>query len=569
MKKQSFVISAIILALGGFFAKAIGAIYKIPLTNVLGSSGMGIYYLVFPIYSLIITLCSSGISVALATEVAKCRKIKHRFNEHKLLRVALVLAFLLSLFFTIIIVVFCKSISEWQGNINAYSGYVAIAPAIIISSLIATLRGYFQGIENMVPTTVSLIVEQIIKLTVGLILAHRLCVLGVGYAVLGAILGVTISEIVALIIISINYISYKGQLSYNYRNLNFKIKKKIDYNKYLKTQNVYNKTQKLCLGYYRENKNRIRYTTKNALKIIFKTAIPSTFASIIIPISTMLDSFMIINLLASSGYSSHISTALYGLLGGVVQSLTSLPIILISGISTALIPSLSGLVAQNDTNEIKKKVALFIKLTIVLSIILFIVMFVFAEEYILFLYGDGLDNSVINEFDCLVKMMKINSVSIFYYALLQTFISILQAMGKPFVPFFTLLLGLIIRTLLVWVLVSIPNINIYGAIISNVLFLVVVTVILAIIIKKKIDIKYDLFNHLITPIIVGIIVLVGVIVLNWALKSIMNYFVSMLISAIVGLVFYMFWIYFSKVFTVKEKKIFNIKDKSLSKKSEK
>ena len=569
MKKQSFVISAIILALGGFFAKAIGAIYKIPLTNVLGSSGMGIYYLVFPIYSLIITLCSSGISVALATEVAKCRKIKHRFNEHKLLRVALVLAFLLSLFFTIIIVVFCKSISEWQGNINAYSGYVAIAPAIIISSLIATLRGYFQGIENMVPTTVSLIVEQIIKLTIGLILAHRLCVLGVGYAVLGAILGVTISEIVALIIISINYISYKGQLSYNYRNLNFKIKKKIDYNKYLKTQNVYNKTQKLCVGYYRENKNRIRYTTKNALKIIFKTAIPSTFASIIIPISTMLDSFMIINLLASSGYSSHISTALYGLLGGVVQSLTSLPIILISGISTALIPSLSGLVAQNDTNEIKKKVALFIKLTIVLSIILFVVMFVFAEDYILFLYGDGLDNSVINEFDCLVKMMKINSVSIFYYALLQTFISILQAMGKPFVPFFTLLLGLIIRTLLVWVLVSIPNINIYGAIISNVLFLVVVTVILVIIIKKKIDIKYDLFNHLITPIIVGIIVLVGVIVLNWALKSIMNYFVSMLISAIVGLVFYMFWIYFSKVFTVKEKKIFNIKDKSLSKKSEK
>jgi O-antigen/teichoic acid export membrane protein len=268
MKKQSFVISAIILALGGFFAKAIGAIYKIPLTNVLGSSGMGIYYLVFPIYSLIITLCSSGISVALATEVAKCRKIKHRFNEHKLLRVALVLTFLLSLFFTIFIVVFSKSISEWQGNINAYSGYVAIAPAIIISSLIATLRGYFQGIENMVPTTVSLIVEQIIKLTVGLILAHRLCVLGVGYAVLGAILGVTISEIVALIIISINYISYKGQLSYNYRNLNFKIKKKIDYNKYLKTQNVYNKTQKLCLGYYRENKNRIRYTTKNALKII-------------------------------------------------------------------------------------------------------------------------------------------------------------------------------------------------------------------------------------------------------------------------------------------------------------
>ena len=52
MKGRSFVLSAIILALGGFFAKAIGALYKIPLTNILGSSGMGLYYLVFPIYSL-------------------------------------------------------------------------------------------------------------------------------------------------------------------------------------------------------------------------------------------------------------------------------------------------------------------------------------------------------------------------------------------------------------------------------------------------------------------------------------------------------------------------------------
>ena len=74
MKNKSFILSAIILALGGFFAKAIGALYKIPLTNILGSSGMGLYYLVFPVYSLIITICSSGISIALATEVAKCRR---------------------------------------------------------------------------------------------------------------------------------------------------------------------------------------------------------------------------------------------------------------------------------------------------------------------------------------------------------------------------------------------------------------------------------------------------------------------------------------------------------------
>ena len=111
MKKHSFILSAIILALGGFVAKAIGALYKIPLTNILGSTGMGLYYLIFPIYSLIITFCSSGISVALTTEVAKCRKMRHRYNEQKLLRVALVFGFLISLVAATGIIIFSKILS--------------------------------------------------------------------------------------------------------------------------------------------------------------------------------------------------------------------------------------------------------------------------------------------------------------------------------------------------------------------------------------------------------------------------------------------------------------------------
>ena len=222
MKKQTFIISALILALGGFFAKAIGALYKIPLANILGSSGMGIYYLIFPIYSLLITISSSGIAVCLATEVAKCRKIRHRYNEQKLLRTALVLTFVISFLFMLIIILVAKPIAQLQGNINGYLGYIVISPAIIISSMIATLRGYFQGIENMIPTTVSLIIEQVVKLSVGLVLAHLLCVKGIEYAVIGAILGVTISEVIAFVIIAINFFTYKGQLHYNYRNLNYR-----------------------------------------------------------------------------------------------------------------------------------------------------------------------------------------------------------------------------------------------------------------------------------------------------------------------------------------------------------
>lgn len=566
MRKHSFVISAIILTLGGFFAKAIGAIYKIPLTNILGSSGMGLYYLVFPIYSLIITICSSGMSVALSTEISKCRRVRNSYNEHKLLRVALVITFIISLFFAIIVVVFSRSIANLQGNINAYVGYISISPAIIISSIIATLRGYFQGIENMVPTTVSLIIEQIVKLSIGLILAHKLCVYGVGYAVLGAIIGVTFSEVVAFVIIVINYLSYKGQLHYNYKNLFFKSKRKKSNKCFIKSKQSlkFNKNyngKKL----YKSRKESVRYTTKVAIKKLFKSSIFNTMSSIVIPIATMLDSFMIINIMINSGYSSSISTSLYGLLGGVVQSLTSLPIIVISGIATSLVPSLSGLVAQNEGNEIRNKTLFFIKTTWVLSIVMFVIMFVYAEDYIHFLYGDGLSNSVIDEYYYLVKMMKINSISIIYYAFMQTFISIYQSIGKSFIPFIVLSIGLIFRTLFVYILTSKININIFGGIIANILFLIISVILMAIWLKKYMNFEVDFFRNLLSPMIIGIFVFLFMTFSNWSLKSEINYFASMLITALIGLVIYLLAIYFGKTFTNKEKKYLNFKKKSFIK----
>lgn len=566
MKKQSFVISAIILALGGFFAKAIGAIYKIPLTNILGSSGMGLYYLVFPIYSLIITICSSGMSVALSTEISKCRKYRNTYNEHKLLRIALIITFLISLIFAIFVMIFSKNIANMQGNINAYIGYIAIAPAIIISSIIATLRGYFQGIENMVPTTVSLIIEQVAKLSIGLMLAHKLCIYGVGYAVLGAIIGVTFSEVVAFIIIVINYLSYKGQLHYNYKNLLYKSKRKNKVNVVFKNKQWCEKSKDYkCKKLFKCRKEGVRITTPIAIKKLLKLSTINTMSSIVIPIATMLDSFMIINIMIASGYSSLISTSLYGLLGGVVQALTSLPIIVISGIATSLVPSLSGLVAQNDNNEIRRKTIFFIKITWILSLIMFVIMYVYAEDYILFLYGDGLSNLVIDEYFYLVKMMKINSVSIIYYAFMQTFISIFQAIGKSFVPFIVLSVGLIFRTLFVYLLTSQININIFGGIIANILFLTISVIILAIWLRKYMQFDVKLYNHFLLPIIFSIIVFVFMLFSNWALRGEINYFVSMVITAIIGLIIYLLSIYFSNTFDYKEKKYLNFKKKSFIK----
>lgn len=566
MKSMSFVLSAIILALGGFFAKAIGALYKIPLTNILGSSGMGLYYLIFPVYSLVISFSSSGISVALATEVAKCRKSRHRYNEQKLMRVALVMSFVISVFFTFIILVVCRPLAELQGNINASLGYIAIAPAIIISSIIATLRGYFQGVENMVPTTVSLIIEQIVKLTVGLMLAHRLCNLGIQYAVLGAVIGVTISELVALIFISINFFTFKVQLYYNYRNINFKGKKQVTVNKILNKSCVLNHSRRVIKvdRYYKCSNARARYTTIGALKKLLKIVVPATLSSIIVPIATMIDSFIIINLLNGSGYSSYVSTSLYGLWGGVVQSLLSLPIILIAGISTSLVPNLSGVVAGRDLEGISRRVAFFVKITWILAIAIFIIIFVFAEDILYFLYGDGLSSEVIDELFYATKMLRIASVSVIYYAFMQTFTAILQTIGKSHVPFFITLISVIIRIVLTIILVKIPQINIFGAIIAQTIFLSISIILMAIVLKVNINIQYKKPKMLFYPLLIGTVSMIVMYLCHMGLSMLINYFASMVISVILGLAIYVVWLYFGEVFDEKEKKRFLSKKKKLT-----
>lgn len=566
MKGKSFVLSAIILALGGFFAKAVGALYKIPLTNILGSNGMGLYYLIFPVYSLILTVCGSGINVALAVEVSKCRKLRHRYNEQKVLRVSLVMGFVVSGVCAVIVLAICKSLADFQGNINAWAGYIAISPAIIISTLISTLRGYFQGVENMIPTTVSMIIEQIAKLSVGLVLAHKMCVWGIQYAVLGAIIGVTISEVVALIIITINFILFKGQLYYNYRNKWYRKKREVIEGILIKnfSLNIRPLENKIKEGVFIANSKRIRYSTRVAVAKMLKTIIPVTLSSIVVPIATMLDSFMIINILVDGGYSSAVSTSLYGLWGGVVQSLISLPTIIIAGVATTIVPSLSGVVAGEKVLNVGIRVKFFIKITLILSLFMAIVLFVFAEDILYFLYGGGLSSGVVDELACATKMLKLSSISVIYYALLQTFTAILQTVGKSYVPCVALLIGLIIKLVLNVVLVGMPHINIYGAIIGNVMFVGVAVMILARYLSCLISIKFRFWRELVMPLVVSCVVSLLMYFVHLGLSNIINYFVSMVITAVVGLAIYLIWTWFGKILDSSEKREFLIKKAKMS-----
>lgn len=531
MKRQSVLVGALLLALGGIIAKLVGALYKIPLTNILGTNGMGLYYLVFPLYSLLFVFTSSGVGVAVSRLVSFERINHNKKNEITIFKVAILYVFTLSLIFAVLLIVFSEKISNLQGDINARFGYLAIAPSIMFASLIAVLRGYFQGQENMIPTLINNIIEQIIKLVSGLILANVFLSKGVTFAVFGAILGVTISEFCSFIIIVLNYILFKKKIIY-----------KIEL---AKTKNL---------------------TNFQALKKLLVYAYPATLSSIILPITAFLDSFLVVNILKFSGFSTIQATNMYGISNGIVNTLVNLPILLCSSLATAIVPNLSGLYAQNNGKEVSFKTSFFIKITWIIALPCFIMFLIYAPDIITILYSKGLSSLVIDEFSFAYKLLMISSVSIIYNAFLQTFTSILQSIGKPMVPFISLFVSLIVRMFCLYIFVSNPKVNIFGISISNLIFLSLACTINLVYVKKYLSMKFEFNRIVVAPLASGICSGIVMFFLRLLLIN-LNELVYCVVSGGVGLIIYCLLIILFKsfdrneMFFFKKKNLLNTKQK--------
>lgn len=513
MKKQSFIVGAVILTLGGIVAKIIGAFYKIPLTNILGSSGMGIYYLIFPVYSIMLVLSSNGVSLALCKLVAGERLNKNKRNETTYFKMAVVISFVISLLCAMCLVVFCDNLSLVQGNANSRLGYVAIAPALVCASVVSVIKGYFEGIENMIPSSIAMIFEQIVKLVVGLVLSGAWLYRGVQFAVLGAILGVTISELITLFVMVFNYIWYKTKEDYKFfiRESSGKIvtiewrqkcvSKHMYKRHYQKKRRSYRK--KLKIMYFHNDKDYI--SPKTAFKNLIKFSLPSTISSLIMPMISLVDSFVIINLFERSGITSITATSLYGLSNGVVSSLVSLPIIFTVAFSSVVMPNVSALSRGENKDELQNRSAFFIKITWIVALLLFVGFIIYAKEIIGILYGKGLSGRVIDEYTYSIRLLVVASSTIIYNCILSTLVALLNGINHPHIPTLAMSVSALVRFAVCYTLILVTSINIFAVFIANSVFLLSSCIICAVGLRHYMTLSINIVRGVFLPILSGLI----------------------------------------------------------------
>lgn len=408
-KNKKVFKGAFFLGVGAFVSKVLGALYRVPLTNLLGGAGLGLYQLVFPVYALMLDFSGAGVPSAVSSLIARENDRESWAKRYFVSSVKLLAV--LGMLGSFIMFVFAKPIATLQSNKDAYIAYLYLSPAVFAVAIISAFRGYFQGLMDMVPTAISQVVEQVIKFLFGIALVKSFLP-NIPKAVAGATLAITLSEIVALIYLFIVYQKRKTRL-----NLADKLKS-------------------------------FSPLTKN----IIKTTIPVTLTGTIIPFSHVLDSLIIVNLL---GVYRQDATALYGILSGVCMTVINLPVSVCYGVSTVAIPSVSSAKSQAEQLSQAKNVLL---ITLLLSLPCMAFCFFFSP-FIINLLFKGLS---VAEKGVAISLLRLVSPCIVLLSMVQTSNAVLIGKSKPYKPVISLAFGVIIKIFLNILLIAMPKINIYG-----------------------------------------------------------------------------------------------------------
>lgn len=425
MKNKAFVKGAAILIAFNLIGKLVGAIYRIPLANLLGAEGIGKYQLVFPLYSLLLAISVSGIPIAISKIVAEYNGKGQFGDAKKLLKLAIFYLFIVSLFCFAIVLLCSKFIARIQGNPDIYFCYYGIAPAILFVGILSVFRGYFQGNLKMLPTAISGFIEQLGKLVFGLIFSTKLIKFGINYGVLGALIGISISELLSLIFLTIYYF-------------------------------VYAKKHKMSpvalLG------------EKTISKQLFTTAVPITLGGLASPITNIIDSLLVVNLLIFSGLEANVATSYLGLQSGIVDPLINIPIVIAVSISASLLPNLASENSKGNVDEVKSLVEKAFQITLSVALVCSICFVIFGKQILSFLYGKTLSVSEVN---IAVKLLFLGGFNLIFLSLVQVSTGVLQGINKQNLAVKSLLIGSGIKIVLTIMLVSFKPINILGAMMSG------------------------------------------------------------------------------------------------------
>ncbi len=436
MAKKSLLTSAAILAGAGVIVKILGAFFRIPLTNWIGSAAMANYAPAYAIYSVLLVISTAGLPVATSKMVSERYALGQYREADRVFRISRTLMSLLGLASCLAVLFGASLIANIVHVPSSALAMQATAPALFFVPIMSAYRGYFQGQQNMNPTAVTQIVEQVFRVAVGLSLGY-IMLHGSLFAsqydsgargAAGGCFGASAGAIAGLAMILIIYgMNNKG------------LKKRI-----------------------RRDKTDVYESTGKILKTIIVIAIPITIGAALLPLMNSIDASVVNYRLLATGWEKQTALDLYGQLTGMADPIIGFPQVFMQAIIVSIVPMISAANRVNDKGELNGTIALGLRMTTIVGFPCAVGLFVLAKPALMLLFPLQLESAV-NATTCL----RILALGFIFLSLVTTMTGILQGLTKQNWPVINLAIGIAVKIIITWTLVGVHSINIKGAAIGT------------------------------------------------------------------------------------------------------
>ena len=437
-KKQSFLGGAAILTAAVVIVKLIGAVYKLPLNNILGSVGKTYFDTAYLIYNFLMIFSTAGLPLAISKLTSQAHAQGRENQKRKIFSTSVWLFFILGLVGSLLMFFGAEQLAAFEENPMAAQAIRALAPAVFCVCLLACMRGYTQGQGNMKPTAISQVLEALCKVCIGLPLAWFILQKcretavsqqlaqtgsdGVEYVAAGAILGVTVGTILSLAFLIVYLVTH------------------------------HSKTESLDTP----------DPSGTIMKSVLAIGIPITLGNSALGIINLIDTKIVMGQLQNALLLSETEAAL---LNGQYRMAMDMPNMVASfvyPVTMSLIPFAAAAIAQKDTAKANSIISSAFRLIAILALPAGVGLSVLSTPIMRLLLPTQQEDAL-----AAGPHLQILGIALVFICLMILTNAILQTYGKEKLPIFTVIAGGITKIVMNYILVGNPDINIHGAPIST------------------------------------------------------------------------------------------------------
>lgn len=436
-----FLLQGSILAAAGILVRFIGLLYKVPMTRILGREGIGYYNTAYEIYNIGLILSSYSLPLAMSKLIA-ARRVNGRYQD---VRRVFVCGMLLSATAGGLMTIILLLGGDWiTANIfespSSALPLKVLAPTIFVFSIMGVIRGYFQGHGNMIPTSLSQIIEQLVNAIVSVAASYTFLIWFSSrtsprsYGAAGGTLGTLTGALASLLFLAIL------MLRHHHRHA----------------------------GMIAQPQETPVESWRTVFTALIFTLTPIILSQFVYQLSGTVDNSMFGQIMHGKGFDEAQRASLLGVYGGEYRLLTNVPVAIASSLGASMIPSIVRSRTQGNHEEVQYKIRLTVKFNMLIAIPCAIGMGVLAGPIMQLVFRDSSQLAA--------DLMRIGAFAVVFFSLSTVTNSVLQGIDLMRKSVTHSAISLAIHAVLVYIMLQHLNLGAYGLVIGNVTFALVVCV---------------------------------------------------------------------------------------------